>query len=93
LHRAAGREIAETGVNALWGVRGLAREIVTGAQEGGLSQTRFFDSSDDAANEIVKEVREGDLVLVKGSRGVATERVINALKERFPLAGEDVSHR
>jgi UDP-N-acetylmuramoyl-tripeptide--D-alanyl-D-alanine ligase len=93
LHRAAGREIADTGVNVLWGVRGLASQIVAGAAEAGLSQTRFFESSDDAANEIVKEVREGDLILVKGSRGVATEKVINALKERFPLAGEDVSHR
>ena len=93
LHRAAGRDIAETGVNLLWGVRGLAKEIVAGAEQAGLSGTRFFASSDDAANEIVKEVKEGDLVLVKGSRGVATEKVINALKERFPLAGEDVSHK
>jgi UDP-N-acetylmuramoyl-tripeptide--D-alanyl-D-alanine ligase len=90
LHRAAGREIAETGVNMLWGVRGLAREIIGGANEGGLSQTRFFDSSEEAANEIVKEVQEGDLVLVKGSRGVATEKVVNALKERFAPAGEDL---
>lgn len=91
LHRAAGREIAETGVNLLWGVRGLAKEIMAGAQEAGLSDTRFFDSSEEAAAEVVREVREGDLVLVKGSRGVATEKVINALKERFPLAGEDIS--
>lgn len=89
LHRAAGREIAETGVNVLWGVRGLAKEIVAGAQEAGLSETRFFNSSEDAAAEVIKEVREDDLVLVKGSRGVATEKVIKALKERFPLAGED----
>jgi UDP-N-acetylmuramoyl-tripeptide--D-alanyl-D-alanine ligase len=93
LHHAAGREIAETGVNVLWGVRGLAKDLVAGAEQAGLAEARFFASSDDAANEIVKEVREGDLVLVKGSRGVATERVVNALKERFPLAGEDVSHR
>ena len=90
LHRAAGREIAETGVNVLWGVRGLAKEIMAGAQEAGLSEVRFFNSSEEAAAEVVKEVKEGDLVLVKGSRGVATEKVINALKERFPLAGEDV---
>ncbi|HEX5890885.1 MAG TPA: UDP-N-acetylmuramoyl-tripeptide--D-alanyl-D-alanine ligase [Pyrinomonadaceae bacterium] len=89
LHRAAGREIAETGVNVLWGVRGLAKEIVAGAQEAGLSETRFFNSSEDAAAGLIKEVREGDLVLVKGSRGVATEKVIKALKERFPFAGED----
>jgi UDP-N-acetylmuramoyl-tripeptide--D-alanyl-D-alanine ligase len=90
LHRAAGREIAETGVNVLWGVRGLAKEIMAGAQEAGLSETRFFNSSEEAAAEVVKEVKDGDLVLVKGSRGVATEKVIKALKDRFPLAGEDI---
>jgi UDP-N-acetylmuramoyl-tripeptide--D-alanyl-D-alanine ligase len=91
LHRAAGREIAETGVNVLWGVRGLAKEITAGAEEGRLAETRFFNSSEEAAAEIVKEVKEGDLVLVKGSRGVATEKVVNALKECFPVAGEDES--
>jgi UDP-N-acetylmuramoyl-tripeptide--D-alanyl-D-alanine ligase len=89
LHRAAGREIAATGVNILWGVRGLAKEIAAGAVEGGLATTRFFDSSEEAAAAVVDEVGEGDLVLVKGSRGVATEKVIKALKDRFPLAGED----
>jgi UDP-N-acetylmuramoyl-tripeptide--D-alanyl-D-alanine ligase len=89
LHRAAGREIAETGVNVLWGVRGLAKEITAGANEAGLAETRFFESSEAAAAEVLNEVKEGDLVLVKGSRGVATEKVVNALKQRFPLAGDD----
>lgn len=93
LHRAAGREIAETGVNVLWGVRGLAKEIIEGAQEAGLSEVRFFNSSEEAAAEVIEEVKEGDLVLVKGSRGVATEKVITALKERFPLTGEDISRK
>lgn len=93
LHRAAGREIAETGVNLLWGVRGLANEITAGAQEAGLAETRFFNSSEEAAVEVVNEVREGDLILVKGSRGVATDKVIDALKQRFPLAGEDISSK
>ena len=93
LHRAAGREIAATGVNVLWGVRGLAEDLVTGAKEGELAATRFFSSSEDVATEIVKEVKKGDLLLVKGSRGVATEKVINALRERFPLAGDDISRR
>jgi UDP-N-acetylmuramoyl-tripeptide--D-alanyl-D-alanine ligase len=90
LHRAAGREIAKTGVDVLWGVRGLAQEITAGAKEAGLGETRFFASSEAAAAEILKEVKEGDLVLVKGSRGVATEKVIKALKQRFPLAGDDI---
>ena len=38
---------------------------------------------------VIKEVQEGDLILVKGSRGVATDKVVNALKENFPLVGED----
>jgi UDP-N-acetylmuramoyl-tripeptide--D-alanyl-D-alanine ligase len=90
LHREAGREIGASSVNAVWGVRGLAKEIVAGAEQAGVTATKFFNSSEEAATEIVKEVKEGDLILVKGSRGVATEKVVNALRTRFPLVGEDV---
>jgi UDP-N-acetylmuramoyl-tripeptide--D-alanyl-D-alanine ligase len=89
LHKDAGREIAGSGINMLWGVRGLGNEIVAGANEAGLTATRFFDSSDEVAEELIKEVREGDLILVKGSRGVATDKIVKKLRERFPLAGED----
>jgi UDP-N-acetylmuramoyl-tripeptide--D-alanyl-D-alanine ligase len=89
LHRDAGREIARSGIDVLWGVRGLGQEIVVGANEAGLETTRFFDSSDEVVDELIREVREGDLILVKGSRGVATEKIVKALRERFPLAGAD----
>jgi UDP-N-acetylmuramoyl-tripeptide--D-alanyl-D-alanine ligase len=89
LHRDVGKEIAGNGVNLLWGVRGLASEIVAGASEAGLAAAKFFESSDEVALEVIEEVKEGDLILVKGSRGVATDKVVKALKERFPLAGED----
>jgi UDP-N-acetylmuramyl pentapeptide synthase len=87
LHREAGREIARAGVNILWGVRGLGSEIIAGANEAGLSDTAFFENSDEAAQALVKEVREGDLILVKGSRGVATDRIVAAIRKQFPLAG------
>ena len=89
LHRDAGREIAEAGVNVVWGVRGLAKEIAQAAAEAGVESTRFFDSSDEAAAEVIKEVKQGDLILIKGSRGVATEKVVKALREHFPLVGEE----
>jgi UDP-N-acetylmuramoyl-tripeptide--D-alanyl-D-alanine ligase len=89
LHREAGREIVRCGVGVVWGIRGLAREIVQGAAESGLAETKFFDSAAEAAAMIVTEVGEGDLILVKGSRGVATEKVVNALREHFPLVGAD----
>lgn len=89
LHRESGREIGRAGVDVLWGVRGLAAEIVAGANEAGLTETTFFETSDEAARAIVKELREGDLVLVKGSRGVATDRIVTAIRKQFPLAGSD----
>lgn len=89
MHREVGREIAKLGVDILWGVRGLGSEIVAGAQEAGLHSARFFASSDEASAAIVDEVREGDLVLVKGSRSVETDKVVKALKQAFPLAGGD----
>lgn len=90
MHREAGRDIARSGVELLWGVRGLGREIVEGAREQGMSSTRFFETSEEAAVALAREVREGDLVLVKGSRSVNTDRVVSVLRERFPLVGEDV---
>src|SRR2546421_55072 len=43
MHREAGREIAKLGIDVLWGVRGLAKEIVAGALEASVAATRFFE--------------------------------------------------
>ncbi len=91
LHREAGREIAALGVDVLWGVRGLARELIEGAREAGMSEraARFYETTDEAADALVTEVGAGDLVLVKGSRGVHTERIVARLRAEFPAVGED----
>lgn len=86
LHREAGVDIGRAGIEMVWGVRGLAAQIVEGAKQAGVGETRFFDSSHEAARAIVDEVRKGDLILVKGSRGVATDKIVAAIRERFPLA-------
>src|SRR5947209_9973879 len=90
LHREAGREIARLGVEVLWGVRGDARELVEGAREAGMGaeSARFFETSGEAAEAVASFVRAGDLVLVKGSRGVHTERVVEALKGRHERRAE-----
>jgi UDP-N-acetylmuramoyl-tripeptide--D-alanyl-D-alanine ligase len=91
MHREAGAEIARLGIDVLWGVRGLGREIVKGALEAGMSPdaTRFFETSEQAAAAILDEVREGDLILVKGSRGVQTDKVVKSLRDHFPALGAD----
>ncbi|HKE55650.1 MAG TPA: UDP-N-acetylmuramoyl-tripeptide--D-alanyl-D-alanine ligase [Pyrinomonadaceae bacterium] len=88
LHRGVGRDIARSGIHELWGVRGLATEIVAGAREEGLTATRFFNSAAEAAAALSEEVRAGDLILVKGSRGVATDKVVSALRQRYELKKE-----
>jgi UDP-N-acetylmuramoyl-tripeptide--D-alanyl-D-alanine ligase len=90
LHKETGREMTARGINVLWGIRGLAKEMAAGAAEAGLADVRFFDSSAEAAEAIVTGVKAGDLILVKGSRGVATDKVVKALREHFPLIGEDM---
>jgi UDP-N-acetylmuramoyl-tripeptide--D-alanyl-D-alanine ligase len=89
LHREAGRDLAGLGLDVLWGVRGHARELVEGAREVGMGgdAARYFESSEEAAAAIREFVRAGDLVLVKGSRGVHTEKVVEALKERGTAGG------
>ncbi|HEX6731856.1 MAG TPA: UDP-N-acetylmuramoyl-tripeptide--D-alanyl-D-alanine ligase [Pyrinomonadaceae bacterium] len=89
LHHDAGREIAKNGIDVVWGIRGLSKEIVAGAAEAGVRHTKFFEDSTAAGAALLEEVEEGDLILVKGSRGVATDRVVKALKDNFPLVGED----
>jgi UDP-N-acetylmuramoyl-tripeptide--D-alanyl-D-alanine ligase len=87
IHREVGRELAGLGLDVLWGVRGHARAMVEGAREAGMGgdAARYFDSSEEAAAAIADFVRPGDLVLVKGSRGVHTETVVEALKKRGTL--------
>ncbi len=91
MHREAGGNIARAGIDVLWGVRGMARELTEAAREAGMNaaDVKFFESADDAAVALESEVREGDLILVKGSRGVRMDKIVAHLRERFPITGED----
>lgn len=84
IHRETGAKIAASGIDILWGVRGLAHELLVGAINAGFdkSATKFFDDSGEAADALFYEAREGDLILVKGSRGVRTDKIIQKMLER-----------
>jgi UDP-N-acetylmuramoyl-tripeptide--D-alanyl-D-alanine ligase len=82
-HHETGVKIGETGIDALFGVRGLARNLVQGAKEAGLNVTEFFHDSSEAAKFLTSEIQAGDLVLIKGSRGVQTEKIVERLVEKF----------
>lgn len=81
-HRAAGRKCAEVSVDWLVAVQGEAKLMVEGAIQAGLARnhTNFFATAAEAAEYVPALVRAGDVVLVKGSRGVHLERVVEALE-------------
>jgi UDP-N-acetylmuramoyl-tripeptide--D-alanyl-D-alanine ligase len=76
LHEACGEAMA--GVDVVVGVRGLARELVAGAREVGVA-AEFVESPERAGEWLRANLREGDVVLLKASRGVKLERALEAL--------------
>ncbi len=86
LHRQAGKEAAEAGLAILIAVGGSpARAMAEGAMTAGMSadNVHYAPVSAEAADLTAGLVRSGDLVLVKGSRGVRTEIVVDRLKVEF----------
>jgi UDP-N-acetylmuramoyl-tripeptide--D-alanyl-D-alanine ligase len=94
LHREAGRYAAGK-ADWIFGVRGDAKEIVQGAVTGGhpVARARFFEDSEAAAEFLAAFVERGDFVLVKGSRGVKMERIVEALRARQPRHAEATERR
>ncbi len=81
LHRQAGQHIAGR-ADRLIGVRGLALPMVEAAMAHGLSAT-FAETPEEAGEIIAKELRAGDAVLFKASRGVKLERALEIVKQRL----------
>ena len=71
--------MAEHGVDVVVGVRGLAKSLVEAARSAGVEAV-FVPTPEEAGAWMVENLREGDAVLVKGSRGVGLERGLRLLK-------------
>ncbi|PWT82601.1 MAG: UDP-N-acetylmuramoyl-tripeptide--D-alanyl-D-alanine ligase [Blastocatellia bacterium] len=83
LHEEVGRAAAQARIDVLLAVGGVpAAALARAAVASGLAQTqvRHFSTSYEAAEAAVATTRDGDVVLVKGSRGVRTDRVVERLK-------------
>jgi UDP-N-acetylmuramoyl-tripeptide--D-alanyl-D-alanine ligase len=81
LHEEVGR--AARSLDLLFTVGGVAaRALGDAAVAAGMQRAnvRHFATSDEAADVVAGAVRTADLVLVKGSRGIKTDRVVERLK-------------
>ncbi len=89
LHRAVGRKCAQTAVEQVIAVQGDARYIAEGAIEGGIPamRARFFPDAKLAGEFCRALAAPCDVFLVKGSRGVHLEAVIELLEKRYMGGG------
>jgi UDP-N-acetylmuramoyl-tripeptide--D-alanyl-D-alanine ligase len=86
LHRECGRSAAAAGVELLITVGGTAaRAMADAAVAAGMpaSSVTHVATADEAVSVAVQKIRPGDLVLVKGSHGIQTDRVVDRLKAEF----------
>jgi UDP-N-acetylmuramoyl-tripeptide--D-alanyl-D-alanine ligase len=80
-HREAGALAGEVGVDLLVCVGEEARWYA----EGFPGKVLFYEDAEEAAERIEGELRGGDYVVVKGSRGVGLDRLTRRLKEKLAL--------
>jgi UDP-N-acetylmuramoyl-tripeptide--D-alanyl-D-alanine ligase len=81
LHRRSGQHMANKGIDILVGVRGLAKPMVEAASAAGM-QAEFVATPEEAGEWLAREGREGDVVLLKASRGVKLERALERVAGR-----------
>ena len=80
-HLEIGRAVKEAKIDLLVVVGQLAKLIARGAIDAGMpvGSVEEFDDSWLAAKEITGKLREQDVVLVKGSRAIKMERIVEGL--------------
>ena len=87
LHRECGRYMAGNAagrkLDFLLGVRGLAKPMVDAASEAGMT-AEFVATPEEAGEWLARKARDGDVVLLKASRGVKLEKALETWKARVP---------
>ncbi|MFZ3104827.1 MAG: UDP-N-acetylmuramoyl-tripeptide--D-alanyl-D-alanine ligase, partial [Smithella sp.] len=85
MHRKIGMLIATIGINALFLQGNFSRVTAAGAMEGGLSPENIFflSNENNGINYLKENLKKGDWILVKGSRGMKMEKIVVQICENF----------
>ena len=86
LHRDCGRYMANKNLDFLLGVRGLAKPMVEAASAAGM-KAEFVASPEQAGEWLAGHTREGDVVLLKASRGVKLEKALEGWQNKLAAPG------
>ena len=82
-HADLGREVAKRGVAEFVGLGPHMKLAVEAAREAGLAEAQHAATFEDTVAHALKRIEGGDVVLIKGSRGMRIERVLDALAARL----------
>lgn len=85
-HREAGRLAGMLGIEIVVAVGSFAADLVEGAASAGVRGSYGFNNRQEAESSLAGILRQGDTVLVKGSRGMQMEKTVEALKLGFSSA-------
>jgi UDP-N-acetylmuramoyl-tripeptide--D-alanyl-D-alanine ligase len=81
MHRQIGQHIADKDIDVLLGVCGLAQAAVDAAKRAGV-RAQFLTTPEEAGEWLAREARDGDIVLLKASRGVKLEKALETWQAR-----------
>ncbi len=82
-HGRIGETAGDLGISHLFAYGPLGRHTVEGAKARVVPVTEAFDSHADIARAVFERARPGDTLLVKGSRGMRMETVIEELRKLY----------
>jgi UDP-N-acetylmuramoyl-tripeptide--D-alanyl-D-alanine ligase len=79
-HRLLGEQVAGAGAALFVAVGPLSQLAAESAKAAGMQEVRHCADSSAAADFLVPVLGDGDLILVKGSRGMVMERIVDAIR-------------
>ena len=86
-HAEVGENVAKQRIDVLITMGEMAKHLAGAARAQGAGVVVETEEHDGAARALLEIVRPGDTVLVKGSRGMHMEDVVDALKSHFGVGG------
>jgi len=83
MHYEIGTLAARLGVERLYALGPDARHYAAGARDAGMARVMVCEDHDTMASAVIGDARQGDLLLVKGSRGTRMEQLVDRLATRW----------
>jgi len=79
-HSFIGEEVAELKIDVLFTLGTLSREIAKEAKERGMREVFSFEDKDELLDKLLSFYKQGDSILIKGSRGMKMEEIAEKVR-------------